>query len=108
MQTPNETYYYHICSKLTDSTYTNGITIMGHTYCNPTTTFPYIEEFENGIPECWIQENIVGTTYWTSDNSTLVYNTTNNDTVSSRIILTPFEFSDSVNATIKIKLNNTL
>ena len=106
--TPNETYYYHICSKLTDSTYTDGITTMGHTYCSPITAIPYIEEFDNGIPECWTQENIAGNSSWMSDNSALVYNTTNNDTTSSRIILTPFEFSDSVNATIKIKLNNTL
>ena len=106
--TANDTYYYHICSKLTDTTYTNGITAIGHTYCTATTEFPYIEEFDNGIPECWIQENIVGNMVWTSDNSELIYNATGNDATLSRIILTPFEFPDSVNATIKIKLNNTL
>ena len=99
----NETYYYNICSKLTDTTYSNGITIIGHTYCNSINNFPYVEEFYDGMPECWWQEPIIGNSTWTAEDSVLVFNNNNNST---RLVLTPFSFSDSVYATIKITLNN--
>lgn len=101
----NETYYYNICSKLTDTTYTNGITIVGHTYCNSINIFPYVEEFYNGIPECWWQETIEGNDIWKAEDSVLTF-TNNNNHSSTRLVLTPFSFSDSVYATIKISLNN--
>lgn len=103
----NEVYYYKVYTKITDSTYSNGVVVAGVTYCEATNAYPYTEDFSSGMPDCWKQEVSDGANSWVVANSALSCVTSDDSLVSSRIIMSPFDFTGALNAVMKIKLNTT-